>query len=376
MNIAFYAPMKSPNHPRPSGDRRIARLMIKALRHRGHQVELISELRSWEGTGDEAKQIEIEQSSEKEVERIISKFKKINPEKVPQLWFSYHLYHKAPDLIGPAVASTMCIPYVVAEASYSSKQKNGLWSRGFASVEAALNQAVAILCLNPKDMPALNKLYPIEDKIYRIFPFLDATEPRYYLKESAKKKMHRLYGLNQNLPWIIAVAMMRDDAKLVSYQYLVDCLQRLTEDFQFIVVGDGKARFKVKKLFSSLGSNSIFYTGQLNLEETMSALRSSDVFVWPAFNEAIGMAILEAQSCGLPMVVGDSGAVSDIVKDGESGYIVAPDDTKAMASRIDCLLKNPNIREAFSATAIRHFEQYHSLDAAACKIDSVLLYTI
>ena len=47
MRIAFYAPLKSPDHPVPSGDRQMARLLVAALRHAGHDVEIASELRSY-----------------------------------------------------------------------------------------------------------------------------------------------------------------------------------------------------------------------------------------------------------------------------------------------------------------------------------------
>ena len=40
MRIAFYAPLKSPNHPVPSGDRLMARLLIAALQRAGHDVEI------------------------------------------------------------------------------------------------------------------------------------------------------------------------------------------------------------------------------------------------------------------------------------------------------------------------------------------------
>ena len=52
MRIAFYAPMKPPTSPRPSGDRRMARLLMQALASRGHAVELAAVFRSWQGEAD------------------------------------------------------------------------------------------------------------------------------------------------------------------------------------------------------------------------------------------------------------------------------------------------------------------------------------
>ncbi|MGG2478788.1 glycosyltransferase family 4 protein, partial [Rhizobium sp. BR5] len=47
MKIAFYSPLKSPNHPVPSGDRLMARLLMKAMTMGGHDVFVASELRSF-----------------------------------------------------------------------------------------------------------------------------------------------------------------------------------------------------------------------------------------------------------------------------------------------------------------------------------------
>ena len=47
MRIAFYAPLKAPDHPVPSGDRQMSRLLIAALRHAGYEVEVASALRAY-----------------------------------------------------------------------------------------------------------------------------------------------------------------------------------------------------------------------------------------------------------------------------------------------------------------------------------------
>src|SRR5258708_39582766 len=56
MRIAFYAPLKSPTHGTPSGDRRVAGLMMDALAHAGHRVQVASTFRPYDGEGDEPRQ--------------------------------------------------------------------------------------------------------------------------------------------------------------------------------------------------------------------------------------------------------------------------------------------------------------------------------
>ena len=372
MNIAFYAPMKSPDHIRPSGDRRIARLLIKALKTSGHRVELMSELRSWEGRGDHSVQCEIRSQSSKIADQIIKNIRARPPELKPDIWFSYHLYHKAPDWIGPQVAAELTIPYVVAEASYASKQEQGPWALGHQQVIVGLNQAAAIVCLNPRDVPALEKISESKHKIHHLLPFLDhEVDPRLH-NAMNRKHLAKKYNLDPARPWLVCVAMMRDDAKLRSYENLAKSLKRVTQACQVLLIGDGKSRSAVEKLFAGALAESTRYAGQLDQDETMLALTGCDLFVWPAVNEAIGMAILEAQACGLAVVAGNSGAIPNIVQHGQTGYVCDPDDNQSMAERIDQLLQNPDLRAQFSLASIRNIQQRHRLQSAADSLDKIL----
>ena len=138
MRIAFYAPLKSPNHPVVSGDRQMARMLVKALEHGGHSVELASELRFYlrqpEPKSFDALKIE----AADEAARLTKLWHRDGK---PDLWFTYHPYYKAPDLIGPELASTFAVPYVTAEASYSRRRNAGLWADSQALVVRAIEQA-------------------------------------------------------------------------------------------------------------------------------------------------------------------------------------------------------------------------------------------
>ena len=57
-----------------------------------------------------------------------------------ELWFTYHLYYKAPDWLGPAVSRALGIPYVVAEASHAAKREGGAWDVGHRAVAEALRR--------------------------------------------------------------------------------------------------------------------------------------------------------------------------------------------------------------------------------------------
>src|SRR4051812_20938523 len=125
MRIAFYAPLKAPDHPVPSGDRTIARLLIAAMKRGGAEVEIASRIRSRLAAPDEAAQQAIAKKGAAAAKRLIAKYRARPKRARPEAWFSYHLYYKAVDWIGPKVAEALDIPYLLAEASHAPKRAEG-----------------------------------------------------------------------------------------------------------------------------------------------------------------------------------------------------------------------------------------------------------
>src|SRR4030081_1639823 len=113
----------------PSGDRQIARLFVEALRQGGHQPFVASRLRSFDGAGDTRDKARISALGQRPAKRVVKRWRE-RPETAPQLWFTYHLYYKAPDWLGPAASAALGIPYVAAEASYAVKRAAGPWAGG------------------------------------------------------------------------------------------------------------------------------------------------------------------------------------------------------------------------------------------------------
>src|SRR3954463_12809712 len=182
MRIAFYAPLKSPTHGTPSGDRRVAGLLMDALASAGHRIEIASTFRTYDGDGDAARQLALRSQGDMLAAQLAAQYDAMPAANRPQLWFTYHLYYKAPDWLGPAVAAALGIPYVVAEASSAPKRIGGGWDIGQRAVERALRHADAALGLNPADRDCVVRLLRDPERWIAFPPFLDArsyeTVPR------------------------------------------------------------------------------------------------------------------------------------------------------------------------------------------------------
>ncbi len=370
MNIAFYAPLKPPDHPIPSGDRRMARLLMDALAMAGHRVELASRLRSWDGAGDDARQARLARLGDRLAARLLRRYR-ADPGMRPDLWFTYHLYYKAPDWIGPTVSRALNIPYIAAEASVAMKRAQGPWARSHAATLGALSQAKTIVALNPADVPALADFAPVR----RIAPFLDAGP---YRAAAARRDFHRrelaaAQGLDPAQPWLFAVAMMRPGDKLASYRLLAEALKRLAgRSWRLLIAGDGPARQEVEEAFFWAPPGRVVFLGAVSGGDLANLYAACDLLIWPAINEAYGMALLEAQAAGLPAVAGASGGVAATLRDGATGLLTPPGDAAAFAHAVGHLLDAPARRRAMGEAARAHVEAHHDLNRAAAGLDEIL----
>lgn len=352
--VAFYAPMKAPDHPNPSGDRLIANLFMQALRQAGFEVRLASRLRSRDGKGDPEWQRRMIALGERLAQRLIRQWDEQGYQ--PDAWFTYHVYYKAPDLIGPHIARHYRIPYLVAEASWAGKRATGAWQLYHQQLGGALQQASRIFSINPVDTPALQHYLANPATIISLPPFLDLQ------KVQPAKTLP--FTIQPNVPKLITIAMFRPGDKLASYRLLAEALQYLNhEAFQWFIVGDGQARETVHELFKT--EPRICFTGQLPSDQVYALLARCELHVWPAVNEAFGMTILEAQYQQVAILSGNEGGVSYIMSDGVTGKLVPKRDPQALAEALKHLLHHPQQLAEYQRQARSYVERKHSITTTA-----------
>jgi glycosyltransferase involved in cell wall biosynthesis len=368
LDIAFYAPLKSPLHPIPSGDRKIARLFMAALQDAGFKVKLASQLRSFDKHGNSHRQQRMVTLAKHEAQRIMRRWRKQNFQ--PKAWFSYHLYYKAPDLIGPIICLALNIPYLVAEASWAAKRAQGPWSLYHQHIDSALGQAAKIICINPVDKIALTAYYANEtiNRIESLAAFIDdrpQSNPNI-----TRQQLADAFVLDIEKPWLISIAMMRSGDKFASYQLLSKVIHKLQLPFQLLIVGDGEMRPQVNALFST--QSQVKFANALPNDHILELLTHFEILVWPAINEALGMIFLEAQQAGVAIVAGNQGGVSSIVKDQFSGLLFDALDVVAMTSAITTLLSNPQQLQRLQQQAQIYIAQQHSIGASALQLHRII----
>lgn len=369
MRIAYYTPLKSPSHRVPSGDRTVARALRDLLRGAGHEVVVLSKPTQ----GGRLPGPEFQARHRLQVERQHADLLAGGGGPF-DLWFTYHVYYKVPDWIGPRVARARAIPYAMAEVSYAPKRAGGPWDLGHRQVAACIEAADLIFNLNPIDANCVRPLIREGARLLDVPPFLAA---RRYRLAAAKRASHAAalrarLGIADAAPLLLCVAMMRPGDKLASYKVLGAALAMVqARDWHLVVAGDGEARDEVGAALASLGGR-VHFLGEQKPEALPALYAACDLYVWPAINEAWGMTLLEAQAAGLPVVAGRTGGVPNVVDEGRTGLLPAVGDAQAFADCVGRLLDDAARRQAMGAAAAHWVKVRHDSAAVRNVVDAAL----
>jgi glycosyltransferase involved in cell wall biosynthesis len=233
--------------------------------------------------------------------------------------------------------------------------------------ETALDRADTVFVMTQADREALERAKPARQRLIDLPPFLDLGD------WSAKTPAFPPTN-HKTVPRFLTVAMMRRGDKLASYTILAEALGQIGKrDWTLDVVGDGEARFEVERLFASFGERICFH-GQVEDRVRLAELYSrADLLLWPAVNEAYGMALLEAQTFGCPVIAGAYGGVASVVRTGETGILTRPGDAAGFAAAVRTLIDQPAQRLALSEAARRFVREERGLQQAAETLRTALM---
>jgi glycosyltransferase involved in cell wall biosynthesis len=173
-------------------------------------------------------------------------------------------------------------------------------------------------------------------------------------------------------PLLLSVGMMRTRDKLESYRVLAQALALLKDrPWRALLVGDGPARAEIERLMAPLGEH-VRFAGAVPHDALPALYAGADLYLWPAINEAYGMAFLEAQAAGLPVVAGRTGGVPTVVADGVSGLLTPVGDAPAFAAAVARLLDDPAERARLAAAARDRIAAHHDERAAGHALAAAL----
>jgi len=175
--------------------------------------------------------------------------------------------------------------------------------------------------------------------------------------------------------WLLTVARLEPHKGVDTVLQALPTILARAPDVRYAVAGSGRERDALEKLAQKAGvADRVRFLGAVSDRDLPELYNLATVYVGASRRaerigvEGFGIALVEAAACGLPVVAGNSGGVPDAVRDGETGFLVSPEDPAAFADAIGRMLADPELARRMGAAGRRGVETHFNWDRFAREI--------
>lgn len=147
-------------------------------------------------------------------------------------------------------------------------------------------------------------------------------------------------------------------------------LKKIFPDIVFLFAGRDDSRSEIPNLAKTLGvDKNVRFLGYC--PEPAEVLAISNAFILPSYWEGCPASLLEAMACGLPCVATGVGGIPEIIRDGENGLLVPPEDHSALAGAVISLFKNQEHCKKIAESAFQTFQNRFHIDRMVREYESL-----
>ncbi len=188
---------------------------------------------------------------------------------------------------------------------------------------------------------------------------------------------------NRNAFQILAVGYLIERK---GFEYLIRAMKEVLKNHgsaQLTIVGSGPLEKKLNNLIKELElENNVRILKNVSDDELLHLYNSHDLFVLPSIvdsqgnTEGLGVVLLEAMACGLPVIGSNTGGIPDIIQDSETGLLVPEKDIFKLSQAISRLIEDENFRTELALNGYNKIEEKFSWEKIAQKYIDIYKYTI
>lgn len=170
---------------------------------------------------------------------------------------------------------------------------------------------------------------------------------------------------------ILFVGNAQDPRKGI--KLVLQAMKLLPEEVSLVIVDEGEPNKPYAPgLVRQLGlAERVMFTGRVTQEELVKHYRRASLLVLPSEFEGFGLPVVEALSCGTPVVVTDAGSLPEVVGNGEGGLIVPKGDFKALAKAMGTIIGSPSLAREMGKRGRMRMERLFSWDRTALDTEKV-----
>jgi glycosyltransferase involved in cell wall biosynthesis len=263
----------------------------------------------------------------------------------------WHSFHYSDDYTEPVIAR------LAGSRTWVYTKKNMSWGSRAWRLRSRLAHGIAA-----QNTTMIDRFFPSQrNKVRHIPPGVDIEQFR---PGEVDYGLRKSWGFPEDLTIAAHVANF---VPIKNHPHLLYALAQTQQNIGLVLAGeyqDASYTAEIRVLIDQLGlNNRVRLLGKVKDMPTM--LRAVDIFAFCSHQEACPVAVLEAMACGLPCVVTDIPAMSDIHEPGQTGLVVAQNDVRAFSLALDELAQDPQRRRLLGERARRRIEEFFSTETEA-----------
>lgn len=193
---------------------------------------------------------------------------------------------------------------------------------------------------------------------YTIYNGVDTEKITMAVQESDKVTLRKTLGIGKEKVLGIVGRLAHQKGHAVLLDALVSVIQKFP-DLILLVIGKGPERKSLKLIADSLKLQShIIWLGEQDQKEVFKLYGIMDIFVMPSLYEGFGLSAAEAMAAGLPVVATRVDGLTEVIVDGENGFLVEAGNSAALSEAIVHMLSNPELSKQLGENGTKHISAF------------------
>ena len=170
----------------------------------------------------------------------------------------------------------------------------------------------------------------------------------------AKESIYKEYKISSDKKILLYVGRVDPEKKVEAIIKAYMKARNKLPKTEMIIVGDGVDRIRLEQLVKRNGlDNDVKFLGRVMPPDLYELYKIGDVFVTASEIVTQGIVLIEAAATGLPLIAVDRGAVSEVCRDGENGYLCEPGNIDEMSSAMVKILSDDKMIKRFSEQSLK-----------------------
>jgi L-malate glycosyltransferase len=232
----------------------------------------------------------------------------------------------------------------------------GSHSSFYKITKFSIENSNGITCVSNYLKKSTEEIFKIKKDMRVIYNFIDTA--RYKRESLDMENVDFLSHIKKGDKVISHISNFRPVKKI---QNIIKAFCKISREIQskLLLVGEGPEAARCKIMVEKLKlEDKVFFLGRY--DNIIPVLSASDLYMLPSKSESFGLSALEALSCSVPVIGTNTGGLSEVVIDGQCGYLCDPDDIKTLASRAIEILCSEELAKKMSGEARKRAQLFDS----------------